>query len=139
MRRTALAWAWPARRDAVTELGAAQSTCILSVCQPLAPAGCGGDDSAGCKRPLPSELRTLITWFPGLALQAKRQGRHVMSEAGVLSCAGCQPPSSIRSSTLEMPRAPAKAYPPSATMPLSDRTPVAFPSAELPVARVDWV
>src|SRR6266567_3326752 len=28
-------------------------------------------------------------------------------QAGVLSCAGCQPPSSIRNSTLETPRAPA--------------------------------
>jgi len=40
------------------------STWSRSVCHPLAPDGWGGNDSADCRRPLPSVARTVTTWPP---------------------------------------------------------------------------
>src|SRR6478672_3847656 len=100
----------PVGATRIRSAGKRQLTDTLTVCQPRAPSGAGGDGCSGWTAPVPSVARTLITWPPGCAAQSYTHWTHVASEIGRDSVASLHRPS-IETSTREMPLSGAHAMP----------------------------
>jgi hypothetical protein len=93
---------------------------------PVAPLGRFPSGSSICGVPSASAHLTSKVCLPAAKGQSYRQITQVVSERGALKLAVCQGPLSTLTSTFEIPRAPAKAMPPTGTSLLSPLSIMSF-------------